>query len=161
MSAALSRSGPVGRGFTLIELIVVIVILGVLAAFAMPRFINLQSEARVNKAIALAGAVRTAATLAKAQAIVDNVSCSAATSDVTLEGSSVALAYCTPAASSTGIVLAANINTINDAVTVAHAAGSTTFTMANASTPTDCRVTYTPASVADGVSQVSVATSGC
>ena len=35
------------QGFTLIELVIVIIVLGIIAAFAVPKFINLSSDARL------------------------------------------------------------------------------------------------------------------
>jgi MSHA pilin protein MshA len=58
-------------GFTLIELVVVIVILGILAVTAAPRFLNLQDDAKDATLEGLAGAIQGSASIIYGKAAIE------------------------------------------------------------------------------------------
>ncbi|WCE30737.1 type II secretion system protein [Vibrio sp. SCSIO 43137] len=79
-------------GFTLIELVVVIVILGILSVTAAPRFLSLSSEANAAAIRGVYGAFNSAAELAHSKSIIDGNE-SKATSTISIGGQSVNMVY--------------------------------------------------------------------
>ncbi|WP_274968335.1 type II secretion system protein [Succinimonas amylolytica] len=68
-----SKGEPPGAGFTLIELVVVIVILGILAAVATPKFMGLQSDARAASLKGVEVALKSADKMFYAKAVLQGM----------------------------------------------------------------------------------------
>lgn len=152
------------KGFTLIELVVVITVLAILAALVLPRYIAIQSDARAAKAQALYGGVRAATALAKARCELDLAqgltaagTCGNAAPQVNMDGTLVNIVNKYPAATVAGIDTATQI-TAADGFTAA-GAGPRTFDVAGGTAP-NCRVSYTAAPL-NGSPTITVVTTGC
>lgn len=134
------RRTPQG-GFTLIELVVVIVILGILAAFAIPRFVNISTQARESAVRGLAGSLRSATALAHGLALASGQT--GATGSILMEGQTITLAYGYPTADAAGIgTTVANL----DGFLPTAGTGQIVYVPTNApADSTQCNVTYTAA----------------
>lgn len=163
------------QGFTLIELIIVIVVLGILAVTAAPQFINFSSDARASTVKGAQASIQGAMQLVYARSLVDGSENQApgAGVDVETEAGKVTIAYGYPTADADGIAKAAGLSdsdwtqvdgtgSADDASPAAGAVGfhpvgvDPDFTAGNDS----CHVTYTEATATTAAS-VSANTEAC
>ena len=148
-------------GFTLIELVVVIVILGILAAFAVPRFARMDQQARIASVRAMEGTLRASSALARSQWLAIGTN----PANINMEGNIVAITNGYPAPTAGGIG-----NTLATGTVVAGTPGRYTAFVVNPTTiqyringapdPTQCWVQYVWAGANNAAPIVTTATQG-
>lgn len=146
-------AAAISRGFTLVELVSVLVILSVLTAIVIPKYATYVKEARIAALNGLAGAVRASVELVQAR----YAAVGTRTSPVTLaDGTTVAVSTTVarggiPLSSAGGIG-----NAVDVAGTFAYSPGGATGTFNFAPAIANCRVTYAAATGA-----ATVVSTGC
>ncbi len=141
-------------GFTLIELVIVIVILGILAAAALPRFTDLSTDARVAAINGLAGGIRSASAIAKSTQLAKSYSTG---QTVTLDGTAITMSAGYP----TAAAISAALTDFSGFTAAAVSGASPPATEFRLGSLTDCRARYIEAAAANTAATVSVVTTGC
>ena len=146
------------NGFTLIELVVVIVILGILAVTAAPKFLNLQDDARASSLQGLKGAIDGAAGITYGKAAIKGVE-SVSTAETTFDNIQIIYGY--PTATSAGIGAAMTGFSDWADITPTPRVGKLVLTY-KGNTDTGCSVTYIQATDSTAAStSVAMTGNGC
>jgi MSHA pilin protein MshA len=128
------------QGFTLIELVVVIIILGILAVVAAPKFINLQGDARASALSGLKAAIQGGNTLVYSKAALAGQEKGAASTGIATvsigTGADVGIVYGYIAATETALEAALDVTFDAGTAVADGVATATTTTGTDAITPT-------------------------
>ena len=145
-------------GFTLIELVIIIVILGILAITAAPKFLNLQGDARKSTLDGVKAAMESSASMIYSKSVIRGVE-GIESSSVSAGTSTVSTAYGYPAGTAAGIGATLDLSPTD----WASGASGTSWVVwpLSGGVSASCNVTYAPTTTSGARPTATVNFSGC